>query len=91
MKESQDWKTDSEKIDSEIEEQARRRKRWYMCARIMKIALSVIWIVACLFLLYTVAPYATGKETFEDPLSNSQIQGILTLLVICFAMTKVKL
>ena len=91
MKESQDWKTDSEKIDSEIEEQARRRKRWYMCARIMKIALSVIWIVACLFLLYTVAPHATGKETFEDPLSNSQIQGILTLLVICFAMTKVKL
>lgn len=91
MKGSQDWKTDSESIDAEIEEQTRKRKRWYMYARITKIALSVIWIVACLFLLYTVAPYATGKETFEDPMSNSQIQGILTILVICFALTKVKL
>ena len=91
MKESQDWKTDSESIDAEIREQARRRKRWYMYARITKIALSVIWIVACLFLLYTAAPYATGKETFEDPMTNSQIQGILTILVLCFALTKVKL
>lgn len=91
MKESQDWKTDSESIDAKTEDQTRKRKRWYTYAKIMKVLLSVAWIVACLILLYTVAPYATGKETFEDPMSNSQIQGILTMLVICFALMKVKL
>ena len=91
MRKSQDWNWDTEDTDSERMKKAEKRKRWYMYAKITRVILGVVWIVACAILLYTMAPYATGKEMLEDPMSNSQIQGILTILVICFAMTKVKI
>ena len=93
MKGLRSWKDrDISEMDSEdIQKLQERRRRWYMYARIMRIVMSVIWIIACVTVIYHVLPYATGKETLEDPMSNSQIQGLLTVLLICYAMMKVKL
>lgn len=64
-------------------------KRFHTFLRCMKLIARLLMVIALCALIVIMAPYVTGEQEFEEiPLSLSQLESILCIVVLCYVMRK---
>lgn len=76
--------TDSSNWNPEADAQ-RKRKRKYAVLNALKLLrpiLNLAFIMCIVILMVFIAPYVSGKEVFENPMTESQLQAIVFMLFL---------
>lgn len=79
MTDSQNWNPDR------ADAMERKRKRKYLIIRSLKILkpiLDIAFVLCIAIMLVFIAPYVSGKEVFDDPMTESQLQAMIFMLFL---------